>query len=166
MSEEESKARKREELTRIHINEVLKRTFEGISQLSEEAAETVLESTCRACVERALAFMAHNYGYDPERPDLDALMVADEKLENIYAQGQASVTKEGNTITWISKTGGCSCTLVKDYGVVRAFPNLCLCSKNFVKALYGAAAKRPVRVEIVESYIRGGDRCHFRIELL
>lgn len=166
MREEESKTRKRDELARIHINDILKRTFEGISQLTEGAAETVLESTCKACVDRALAFMAHNYGYNPEKPDLDAFIAADEKLENLYAQGQASVTREGDTITWISKTGGCSCTLVKDYGIVRAFPNLCLCSKNFVKVAYQAAAQRPVKVELVESYIRGGNCCHFRIELL
>lgn len=166
MSEEESKARKRDELARIHINELLKRTFEGISRLADDAAETVFESTCKACVDRALAFMAHNYGYDPDKPDLDAFIAADEKLENLYAQGQASVTREGDTITWISKTGGCSCTLVKDYGIVRAFPNLCLCSKNFVKVAYQTAAQRPVKVEIVESYMRGGNCCHFRIELL
>ena len=166
MSEEESKARKRDELARIHTNEVLKRTFEGISRLSDDAAETVLESTCKACVDRAVAFMAHNYGYDPDKPDLDAFIVADEKLENLYAQGQASVTREGDTITWISRTGGCSCTLVNDYGIVQAFPKLCLCSKNFVKVAYQAAAQRPVKVDIVETYNRGGNCCHFRIELL
>lgn len=166
MSQEESKARKRDELARIHINELLKRTFEGIGRLSNDAAEMVFENTCKACVDRAIAFMAHNYGYDPDKPDLDAFIAADEKLENLYAQGQASVTREGDTINWISKTGGCSCTLVQDYGIVQAFPNLCLCSKNFVKVAYQAAAGRPVKVEIVESYNRGGNCCHFRIELL
>ena len=166
MSEEELKARKREELIRIYINETLKNTFEGISQLNEEAAETVLKSTCRGCADRTLALMAHKYGYDPEKPNLDAYIAAEEKMENSFFPGQSSIAREGNIITVISKTGECVCPLVRDYKIVQPSPNLCLCSKNFVKVQYEAAAKRPVKVEVIESYNRGGNCCHFRVELL
>jgi len=166
MSEEELKARKREELARAFINEIVSKTFEGISQLSEDAEETVLRSTCRGCAGRVLAFMAHNYGYDPEKPDLDAYMAADEKLEKLLAHGQASRTREGNIINAVSKAGECMCPLVRDYKIIQPYPNLCICSKNFMKVQYEAAARRPVKVDVIESYNRGGNCCHFRIELL
>ncbi len=166
MSEVELKARKREELARIYVNDILRKTFEGISHLNEKQAETVLKTSSKACAERMLAFVAHNYGYNPEKPDLDAFIVASEKLEKLFAQGQASVTKEGNTITHITRPKECVCPLVKDYKIVQAFPNLCLCSKNYVKGLYQAAAKGPVTVELIETLNRGGSCCHFRIELL
>lgn len=166
MSEDESRARKREELSRIYINEILRKTFEGIGQLSEEAAETVLQSSCRGCAQNTLAFVAHNYGYDPEKPDIDAYIVAAEKMEKRFAEGQASITKEGNTVTHLIKPGACICPLVKDFKIVPAFPNLCLCSKNYLEFLYGAAAQRPAKAELIETYNRGGNCCHFRIELL
>ena len=166
MSEEELKARKREELTRIYINEILKNTFEGISQLDEEAAETVLKSTCRGCADRTLSLLAHKYGYDPKKHDLDAYIAAEEKVDNLLFPGQSSITKEGNIITYISKAGECACPLVKDYKIAQPSPNLCLCSKNFVRVMYEAAAKRPAKVEVIESYNRGGNCCHFRVELL
>ena len=166
MSEKESKTRRREELTSIYINDILKKTFEGISQLNEEAAETVLKSTCRGCTDRVLSFLAHNYGYDPEKPDLDAFMAAEEKLENLMFPGQSSLTREGNIVNAIVKAGECVCPFVKDYKIAQPFPNLCLCGKNAIAVLYEAATKRPVKAELIECYNRGGNCCHFRVELL
>lgn len=166
MSEEELKAKKKEELTSIYINEILKGTFEGISQLNEEAADTVLKGTCRGCANRVLSFLAHNYGYDPEKPDLDAFMTAEEKLENSMFPGQSSLTREGNIINAIVKAGECVCPFVKDYKMVKPFPNLCLCGKNAIAVLYEAATKRPVKAELIECYNKGGNCCHFRVELL
>ena len=165
MSQEESTSKKGE-LASIYINEILKNTFEGISQLNEEAADTVLKSTCRGCIARMLSFMAHNYGYDPEKPDLDAFVAAEEKIKNLLFPGKSSLTREGNVITAIVKAGECVCPLVKDYKIVPPSPNLCLCGKNTMKVLYEAASKRPVKVELIEGYNRGGNCCHFRAELL
>ena len=166
MSEEESKARKKEELARIYINEIVRNTFHGISQLDEQAAETVLKSTCRGCVERTLAFIAHNYGYDPEKPDLDAYMAGEDKLNNVLIPGKSSRTREGNVITLTVKAGECISPLVRDYKLVQPSTNLCLCSKNFTRVLYEAAAQRSVKVDLIESYNKGGNCCQFRVELL
>jgi hypothetical protein len=165
MSQEELTSKK-EELASIYIKEILKNTFEGISQLNEEAAETVLKGTCRGCAGRMLSFLAHNYGYDPEKPDLDTYMAAEEKLENLMFPGQSSLTKEGNIVNAIVKVGECVCPLVKDYKIIQPSPNLCLCGKNAMATLYKAATKRPVKVELIESCNRGGNCCHFRAELL
>jgi len=166
MSQEEAKARKREELTKIYLNEFMKHTFEGISQLDEEAAEIVLKNTCKGCVGRVLSFLAHNYGYDPEKSNFDDFMAAEKKLENQMFPGQSSLTREGNIINSIVKAGECVCPFVKDYKVVQPFPNLCSCGKNAIAVLYEAVTKRPVKAELIESYIKGGNCCHFRLELL
>ena len=166
MSEEEAKTRKIEELTRIYINKTLKNTFEGISQLDEESAETVLKSTCRGCADRVLSFLAHNYGYNPEKPDLDAYMAAEEKMDDLMFHGQSSLTREDNIINSIVRVGECVCPYVKDYKLAPPFPNLCLCGKNAMRIIYEAAAQRPVRVELIEGCNRGGNCCHFRAELL
>ncbi len=166
MSEEESKARKKEELIRTYVNGILKNTYRGISQLDEEAADMVLKGTCRWCADRVLSFVVHNYGYDPEKPDLDAWMVAQEKMDEFFFPGQSSLTREGNIINDIVKVGECVCPLVKDLNLVEPSPNLCLCGKNAMATLYKAATKRPVKVELIESCNRGGNCCHFRAELL
>ena len=166
MSQEESKARRREELTSIYINQIIKNTFEGISQLNEEAAETVLKNTCRGCANRVLSFLAHNYGYDPEKPNLDAYMAAEKKMDDLMFPGQSSLTREGNIINSIVKGGECVCPFVRDYKLAQPSPNLCLCGKNAMRVIYEAATQRPVKVELIESYNRGGNCCHFRAELL
>jgi len=166
MSEEESKTRKREELTRIYIDGVLKNTYEAINQLDEEAAEEVLKGTCRGCTDRVLSFLANNYGYDPENPDVDAYMAAERKMDDLMFPGQSSLTREGNIINSIVKGGECVCPFVKDYKLAKPFPNLCLCGKNAMRVIYEAASQRPVKVELIEGYNRGGNCCHFRAELL
>ena len=166
MSQEELKAKKMEELTRIYLNEFMKHTFEGISQLNEEASEIVLKNTCKGSVGRVLSFLAHNYGYNPEKSNLDAFMAAEEKLESQMFHGQSSLIKEGNIINSIVKAGECVCPFVKDYKIVQPFPNLCSCGKNAIAFLYETVTKRPVKAELIESYIQGGNCCHFRLELL
>ena len=47
MSQEELKVRKREELVRKYLNDTLTRVYSGISELSEEAAGTVLKAATR-----------------------------------------------------------------------------------------------------------------------
>ena len=166
MTEKELKAKRKEELIRAYLNSILRETFFGISQLNEEAAETILKNTSKACANAALAFMAHNYGYDPRRADFDAFLIAEEKMQKQLAQGQASVTREGNIITEVVRCGECVCPLVKDYKIIQPFPNLCLCAKNHFKALYEAGAKRPVKVEMIETYNRSGKSDIIKIKLL
>ena len=166
MSEEDIKARKRERLGRIYLNGILRNIYEGISQLDEEAAETILGFSCRGCADRVLSFLTHNYGYDPENPNLDAYMAAEEKMDDYMFPGQSSLTREGNIVNAIVKAGECVCPLVKDYKLVQPSPNLCLCGKNAMRTLYEAATQRPVKVELIESYNKGGNCCHFRAEIL
>ena len=166
MSQEELKERKREELVRSYLNDTLTRVYSGISELSEEAAEKVLKEACKACATGWLSFFAHNYGYDPEKPDLDAFLVAEEKFLKHLSEGKVSITRQGDTITEVMTPGYCVCPLIKTYGLVKPFPNYCLCARNGYKLLYETALKRPVKVDVVESYNMGGNACTIKIELL
>jgi len=166
MSQEELKARRREELVRAYLNDTLSKIYSGISELSEEAAETVLKEACKACANGWLSFLAHNYSYDPEKPDLDAFLVAEEKMLKRLSEGKVSITRQGNIITEVLTPGYCVCPLVRNYNLVKPFPNYCLCAENSYKVLYEAALKRPVKVEVIESYNRGGNSCTMKIELL
>ena len=166
MSQEESKASRREEFVRAYLNDVISNTFQGVSELNEELAGTVLKETCKSCVSSWLAFIKHNYGYDPEKPDLDAFLVVEEKTQNRISDGKFSISRQGNVITEVLTPGQCSCPLVKEHKLVKPFPNLCKCAENGIKMLWEAALKRPVKMEVTEAYNRGGNSCTMRIELL
>ena len=112
------------------------------------------------------SFIVHNYGYDPEKPDLDTWMVAQEKMDEFFFPGQSSLTRDGNIINDVVKDGECVCPLVKDFKLVEPSANLCLCGKNTMRTLYEWATQRPVKVELIEGCNRGGKCCHFRAELL
>jgi hypothetical protein len=164
MNQKESKVREKEELVRSYLNDTLSKTYSGISKLGEEATETVLKESCKACTNGWLGMLAH-YGYDSKKPDIDAFLVAEKKVMERIAEGKASIIKEGNIITEVLTPGHCGCPLVKNYKLVKPFPGLCLCAKNGYKRLYETALQRPAKVEVIETYNRGGNSCTMKIEL-
>lgn len=166
MSQEELKATRKEELARAWISDMLTKAYLGVSELNEDAAETVLKRCSEGCAKSWLSFITRNYGWDPEKSDLGAFLEAQEKFEKRLSGDTVTITREGNIITEAFAPGYCTCPLVRAYKLVKPFPNLCLCAKNTFKATYEAGAKRPVRVEVIESYCRGGNSCTLRIELL
>lgn len=58
----------------------------------------------------------------------------------------------------------CVCPLVsEDHG--DDLGALCYCSEGFAERMFGEVTGRPVRAEVTESILRGGQRCRYRIEL-
>ncbi len=58
----------------------------------------------------------------------------------------------------------CVCPLVPDdHG--DALGALCSCSEGFARRMFSTVTGGPVRAEVVESILRGGARCRYRIEL-
>jgi len=166
MSQEESKARRREELVKAYLNDTITKTFQGISELDEEAANTVLKESCKACVNSWISWFKHNYGYDFDKPDLDAFVAAQNKSQNHFSEGHASTTRQGNIIYDVQTPGRWGCPLVRNHKVVKPFPNLCLCAKNAFKMFFEYGLKRPVKVDLVETCLMGGKTCTLKIELL
>lgn len=58
--------------------------------------------------------------------------------------------------------GKCLCTLVesKPEGLS---PTYCICSVGYVKQMHEMYLGQPVEVELVDSVLRGGQRCKFKI---
>jgi hypothetical protein len=83
-----------------------------------------------------------------------------------------SIRVEGNVIHFAflsaaetgqpARPGACLCSLVetKPEGLSSTY---CLCSVGYVKRWHERLLGRPVSVELVESVLRGGEHCRFRI---
>lgn len=156
---------KTEELAQAWFKDMLSKAYQGISELNEKAAEIVLKRCSEACSKYWLSLLTQKYSWDPERSDFDAFLKAQEAFEKHMSNGKASITKKGKVLEEEFWDGECTCPLVKNYKLVKPFPNLCLCAQNTFKAIYEAGAKRPVKAEVVESYCRGGNRCLLRFEI-
>lgn len=81
---------------------------------------------------------------------------------------------DGNTINFqyvvAAETGKpapkaqCLCPLVENCPKGLS-PTYCLCSLGYVKEMHEQRFGRPVEVELVDSVLRGGERCKFRISV-
>jgi predicted hydrocarbon binding protein len=129
----------------------------GLEEVDEETARKVLKKCGEACAKSWL----DAYGYDPASYDLDSWI----KLLNESDLGVRNVKRENNCVIYELKHGRCVCPLVSE-NTVELAPKLCLaCSTNFFEHIFGKAAKRPVRVEAIESFATGADKCAFRVWL-
>ena len=58
--------------------------------------------------------------------------------------------------------GGCICPLVKTLKI-EGTSNHCLCTVGHLKHLYEGGLGRPVEVELIETCLRGSERCTIRL---
>ena len=111
------------------------------------------------CGESCAKSWIKTYGYNPEFYNIDSWI----KLVNELEPGIRDVRKEDNIIIYELKPGECVCPLVTR-GVVELSRKLCLaCAPNFFEYIFGKAARKPVKVELVESYATGANKCVFRV---
>lgn len=68
---------------------------------------------------------------------------------------------EDGIIIHLNKTG-CSCPISAD--ISQNADMLCECTRGHEKAVWSAFFGKPVEVEIVESFLRGGDDCVTKIK--
>jgi hypothetical protein len=61
-----------------------------------------------------------------------------------------------------SKEGACLCPFVESKPAGLS-PTYCLCSVGYVKVMHEMRFGRPVEVELLDSVLRGGKRCKFKI---
>jgi hypothetical protein len=57
----------------------------------------------------------------------------------------------------------CLCPLVEVQSVEKISPTYCHCSVGYVREMHERMLGRPVQVELVDSVLRGGKRCRFRM---
>jgi hypothetical protein len=57
----------------------------------------------------------------------------------------------------------CLCPMVEVQSVGKISPTYCHCSVGYVREMHERMLGRPVQVELVDSVLRGGKRCRFRM---
>ena len=129
----------------------------GLADVDEDIAKKVLEKCGEACARSYIA----SRGYDQASHDLDSwIKLLNESRPNVY-----NVQKKDGEVLYELKMGRCVCWLVSE-NVIALNPRLCsACATNFYKYTFQNVAKRPVRVEVVESHATGANKCVFRIRL-
>jgi hypothetical protein len=134
--------------------------FKGVAALDEEAADIVLKEVGAICGGFELGYM-RLLGLELPTADVGAFLEAHQRGENIASGGRSGITREGNTATLVIK-GGCVCPLVRTLDIAPS-SNHCLCTRNHLKHVYEIGLDRPVEVELIETYLRGGDSCTIKI---
>lgn len=75
--------------------------------------------------------------------------------------GAECVPAAGGFVVTYNWGKGCDCPLVKDGHV--ASPVFCNCTMGFHETLWSAMFEKPVTVELLESFLRGGSCCAQKI---
>ena len=144
---------------------IIGKLHEGISQLSGEAQDFILQKHAEANVESILRAAAQMSGRDPMSFDVDEMIKYHEPMEILGSKGNSSVTREGNVITFRSSLGYCYDACI-EYGTIKPYPAYCKTTKFFFEGLYKIPHKGPVKAEVIKSAIRGDGECLCRVELL
>jgi hypothetical protein len=137
--------------------------FRGVGKLDEKSADIVLKEVGSACGEFELGLMALKGVKIPSVTDaeIDHFLQVHELGENIASGGQSKLTRQGNSATLVVK-GGCACPLIEVLGIEPTW-NHCLCTASHLKHVYQTVLNKPVEVELVETYLRGGKSCTIRM---
>jgi hypothetical protein len=143
----------------------LRRFFETMDQTLDETARLkLMTANGRAC------FAAYA-GPPKQKPAPDAVAkfmawVADKGKERGYGLDGKVVTFEfvGSAETGqASPESVCLCPVAEAQKAGQLSPTYCICSVGYVKELHERMLGRPVEVELVDSVLRGGKRCKFRL---
>ncbi|MGB8957972.1 MAG: hypothetical protein WCC00_03055 [Candidatus Aminicenantales bacterium] len=143
----------------------VRRFFEAMDKTLDEASrQRLMMANGRSC------FAAYA-GPPKKQPAPDAL----EKFAAwIAAQGkEKGYSIEGKVISFefvgSAETGQaspekvCLCPTAEAQKAGQISPTYCLCSVGYVKEMHERMLGRPVEVELVDSVLRGGKRCQFRM---
>ncbi len=146
----------------------LRRFFEAVDgTLDEPARKRLMTANGKAC------FAAHA-GPPKPKPGPDALekftsWVADKGKDRGYAiDGKViSFAFLGSAETGqASPENVCLCPMAEAQKPGAFSPTYCLCSVGYVKEMHERILGRPVEVELVDSVLRGGKRCAFRMTVV
>ena len=118
-------------------------------QLDRPARVALMESCGRSCARRGAVKMAAG--------GLDKLI--DALAGHI---GKENARREGDAVH-VTYTK-CYCPLVGD-GPPRLPDAWCECSRGWLLEVFGAAAGKPVQVDLLESIKRGGEKCRFVVRV-
>lgn len=143
----------------------VRRFFEAMDRTLDEAArERLMTANGRAC------FAAYA-GPPKTKPGPDALdkfkkMIAEKGKDRGYSINGNVISYEfvGSAETGqASPEAVCLCPTAEAQKPGTISPSYCLCSVGYVKEMHERALGRPVEVELVDSVLRGGKGCKFKM---
>ncbi|HUX05874.1 MAG TPA: hypothetical protein VMX35_01050 [Acidobacteriota bacterium] len=124
------------------------------AQFSTEQITALMEACGRDCLQSSSSYqMAESCGGQVEKV-VEAL-AGDLGKENCYMKGNEIFMK---------LTGKCACPLVGP-GPETLPDSYCICSDGFMKEFFSVAAQKPVEVETLQTFKRGGSCCEFIIRI-
>jgi hypothetical protein len=146
----------------------VKRFFDVVDHtLDPEVRNRLMEANGAACFAAYAGPPAH-----PPGPDALARFtawIADKGAASGYAM-------DGNTISFTylgsaetgqaAPAGVCLCPMVEAQSAGSISPTYCLCSVGYVREMHRRLLGRPLQVELVDSVLKGAQRCSFRITLV
>jgi hypothetical protein len=145
-----------EKIVRDYQDRITRGAYRGLEALDDSSLDRVMECQAEECV-RAFVDL---YQISDEL-DLDAFL---EKMK-MGGSSKIEIERDGNTIVWKELHGGrCMCPLVTRE-VIPLQPGLCRCATHWLRMLVERHVRGPVRVELLDSPLRGGPHCVFRIEI-
>jgi len=130
--------------------------------LDEPARRRLMEANGKSCY---AAFAG-----PPTRPPMTFERFADWIAQHGKERGYSI---EGKVVSFeylgSAETGGaspeklCLCPMVEVQSAGRISPTFCHCSVGYVREMHERMLGGPVQVELVDSVLRGGKRCRFRL---
>jgi len=143
----------------------VKRFFDVLDKTVDEATRTKL------MMENGKACFIDYAGPSKQKPGPDAL---DRFTKWVVKNGkEKGYSIEGKVISFeftsSAETGQaspesiCLCSMGEAQTAGKISPTYCLCSVGYVREMHERILGRPVQVELVDSVLRGGKRCQFRM---
>ncbi len=147
---------KRAKQTKNFIENWLVDLLNGMEEELDEKTIVKLMSACgRGC------FRRHKFKTDiaeQGKGDVDKLLKA---MTTSY-----NVRREGNLVHVDFGKGapGCYCPVLKE-NPSKLNSQHCHCTRSTIQAIWETALNRPIKIDIVETFRRGGNTCHFIVHL-
>jgi len=123
--------------------------------LDEETYIKLIEGCGRGCYNR------HQFKKDisnAAEDNLDKLLIAYKKNFEVWKEGDIVHIRYGE------KSPGCYCPVLKNHAYNTKGLH-CNCTKATHQAIFENALGRPFKVDILESIRRGGQTCHFLVQV-
>ncbi len=143
----------RESLLR-QTGRVIDHIVRGLEEVDEETKLRIMEKCGEACAQVGDLHIAVKIA--EETDDLDEIVLR----ANTEIAWCGEWVREGNEITAVCRQ--CGCLLVRK-GIVELAGAFCYCSRGWVKAIFEALLKRPVKVELEKAIGLGDDVCKYMV---
>jgi len=122
----------------------------------EETQRTILRELGRECARQFKAMT-----YEKFAGNLEGFLAEARGPKGWMASAEHD--RKAGLLTIVDRANSCSCPLVKQ-GLTPAAQ--CECTLGWQEETYSRILGRPVKASLVESILRGGTRCVFRVEML